>query len=71
MSYISLKQDNGQPFLIFINDTPKNIIGKKLYEKDGFYIDNQKGLNGLITCYFKSIKLLKQNINKKYLKQIQ
>ena len=71
MNYISLKQDNGQPFLIFINETPKNIIGKKLYKKDGFYIDNQKGFNGLITCYFKSIKLLKQNINKKYLKQIQ
>jgi len=71
MKYLTLKQDNGQPFLIFINETPKTIIGRKSFKKDGFYIDNQKGFNGLITCYFKSIKLLRQNINKKYLKEIQ
>jgi len=25
MKYLTLKQDNGQPFLIFINETPKTI----------------------------------------------
>jgi hypothetical protein len=67
---ISLKQDDGRPFLVFIGKEPNTEKGKKSYKKDGFYIDNQMGFNGLITSYFKDKKTLKENISSKYHNQI-
>ena len=67
---VTFRQDDGRPFLVYIDKLPPTEKGKKEYLKDGFYIDNQMGFKGLITSYFKSKKLLKENINPKYHSQI-
>ena len=67
---VTLRQDNGRPFLAYIDKLPPTEKGKKEYLKNGFYIDNQMGFKGLVTSYFKSKKLLKENINPKYHSQI-
>jgi hypothetical protein len=67
---ISIKQDDGRPVLIIINESPKELDASKEYKKHGFYIDKQLGFKGLITFYVKNIKILKENISSKYHSQI-
>lgn len=67
---ISIKQDDGRPVLILINEAPKELEAKKEYEKNGFYINKQLGFKGLLTFNVKNIKILKENIASKYHSQI-
>lgn len=66
----TLRIKNGRPVLIFVGKSPKGVEEKAIYKKDGFYIDSQLGINGLLTVYFKDNKTLKKNIDKKYHKQL-
>ena len=62
--------ENGNKFLFKVGYAPTTKKGKEAYEKDGFYIDNQRGFNGLITSYFKDDTSLRENTDSKYHKQI-
>lgn len=64
------KDDNGRPFMFIVGELPRDAKGKKEYLDNGFWIDNQKGFNGLITSYYKDVETLRKNILPKYYSQI-
>lgn len=66
----SAKSGTGQPFLFKVAQAPTDAKGKAEYEKNGFHVSPQKGVNGLITSYFKDEATLKANTNKKYHKEM-
>lgn len=66
----SAKDDFGRPFLFIVGETPTDKQGAIKYLNNGYWIDNQKGFNGLITSYFKDIDTMKNNISAKYYNQI-
>ena len=70
---ITLKLSEHENYLIYIGESPsKDKILKHdktkdvEYLKDGFFIDNQIGFFGLVTCYFKDIATLLNNIKKEH-----
>ena len=66
----ALKTTKGRPVLIIVGESPKGIVEKAIYKKEGFYISSQLGFNGLLTAYFKNNKILKKIVDKKYHKQL-
>jgi len=66
----ALRTTKGQPILIIVGESPKGIVEKAIYKKEGFYIDSQLGFKGLLTAYFKNNKILKKIVDKKYHKQL-
>lgn len=50
--------------------TDNTKVNNTEYLKDGFFIRNQLGFFNLMTCYFKDVATLLNNINKKYHSEI-
>jgi hypothetical protein len=66
----TMKDNRGRPFLLIVGELPRDEKGAKHYLDKGYWIDNQKGFNGLITSYYKDIATLKQMISPEYHDQI-
>ena len=68
------KMDNGQPFMFFVGKEPKNGYksenAKELYNKNGYWIDNQLGFDNLLTGYFKDYESMLDHTNPKYHNQL-